>query len=200
MKAWWLVVVAACSSSSSSHRREYKLSELHAERWLDGLPLDGGTLVADLSQDPDAITDWTKVTGTVTLDCGGCVLGDDHTDLMAPGPFGGAVHFGHLSWDDATTRAVFAGGTVTVTGHWRGDVDLDLSATATLAKHGADTAITGCLAFRPAERLRARDEKLHNIFMLTGAPKGDDGRMYIRVAGPLAKLRYMPQVCDAPAS
>jgi len=196
MKAAWLVVLAACSSSSSaSHKREYKLSELHLAQFLGGLPLDGGTLTVDLSQDPDAITDWSKVTGTVTLDCGGCVLGDDHAVLHSNGPFGGDLHFGHISWDDATTRAVFGGGKIAITGHWRGDVDLDVKADVMLASR----AVVGCLAFRPAERLLARDEKLHNIFMLTGAPKGDDGRMYIRVAGPLDRLRYMPQLCEAPA-
>lgn len=201
MKAWPLIVLAACSSSSSGtapHERAYKLSELHAERWFGGLPLDGGTLTVALSQDPDHVADWRKVTGTATLDCGGCVLGDDHTPLTtgAPGGFGGTLDFGHVSWDDATTRAVFADGRVTITGHWRGDVDLDLAATAVLAARSDDTLIDGCLAFHPAARLRARDEKLATVFALTGAPVGDDGRSYIKIAGTLGKLRRMPQLCD----
>ena len=200
-----VVALAACGgskSSSSSHARTYKMSDLPAATWLDGLPASGtGTVTVDLSDDPGAVKDWSKVTGTIDAACGDCRIGDDQTPLEVHGRggFGGKLSFSHVAWDSLTAHADFEGGTFHMIGHARGDLDLDLDLKATLAPSLHDSSVDGCVAFRPTDRLRGRDEKLYDSMQLVGAPRGGDGRFFIGLRGTFGNLRRIPTVCEVAA-
>jgi hypothetical protein len=187
------LALAACGSHDNRH--VYALIDLPIDRWTAGLPLDGGTLTVDLSQDPEHVADWSRVTGVALLACHDCRLGDDQTAIHDVGPLGGDLAFGHVTIDDATARADFRDGRVHVTGAMHGDVEVQLTVDGKLAARGADTILTGCLAFAPSERLRARDEKLYDAALLLGAPRGADGRYTIAISGTLGSLRMMGQAC-----
>lgn len=187
-----LLVVAACGSRDNRH--VYALVDLPVDRWTAGLPIDGGTLTVDLAQDPEQIADWSRVTGTVVLECHDCRLGDDETRPRGFDAFGEPPEFGHVLFD-ATARADFRDGRVRVTGAMHGDIEAALSVDGKLAPRAADTVVSGCLAFAPTERLRARDEKLYDMAILVGAPLGADGRYTIEITGTLGQLRLMPKAC-----
>jgi hypothetical protein len=206
-RAALLVVVAACGGSSSSsapspNKRTYDLSKLPVAQWTAGLPVSGTvTVTTELPVDFDHlgdVKDWTKLTGTIDATCSDCRIGDDHTSVTARG-LGGTLSFSHLAWDSATLHAEIKDGAVHVISHFRGDIDLDYELRVTAAPSIVDSPVDGCLAFRPSDRLRVRDEKLYDLALLTGAPKADDGRYTITLRGTYSRQRRLPSVCDVAA-
>jgi hypothetical protein len=206
-----LVGLAACGGSSSgpqpsSHGRTYDLSKLPIAAWTAGLPASGHvTVTSGLPVELDhldRVKDWEKVAATIDAACSDCRIGDDHTELeIGDGrtAFGGPLAFSHLAWDTATLHADIKDGAVHVISHLRGDVDIDYELRVTLSPSLPDSPIDGCLAFRPSERLRARDEKLYDLALLTGAPKGADGRYYISLRGLYGQQRRLAGICDVAA-
>ncbi len=177
-------------------RRDVPLHDLDVATWLGGLPMDGRADVAiDLTVPRRGDTrDYAKAKGSFAFACrAGCTLGDDRTRLAVAG----GLPFGHVTFDKVDVRAVVEAGHVEVTRWQLESPDMMLQATLhiDLAANLDDSAIDGCVRFKPAPGLAERDPKTAAVLATTGAPLGPDGVYSIKLEGTLGKRRLLAGAC-----
>jgi hypothetical protein len=172
-----------------------------------GLPISG---TADVSIDltiPKVgnTPDYTKTTGTISIVCTKCRIGDDKAKLKMPTRNARAsafasegISFGQLGIDGLEMNLTAAHGRLELT-HWKfasPDVDLDLSLTVELSKSLQDSGVDGCVRFKPADSLEKRSPKTHAMLSLTGATLGSDAYFSIMVQGAVKNPRALARECS----
>jgi type II secretion system protein N len=172
-----------------------------------GLPITGtGDVSIDLTIPKVGNTpDYTKATGTISITCTKCQIGDDKARLKMPArnasasAFGAeGLAFGHVAIDHLEMNLTAANGRIELT-HWKfasPDVDLDLSLTLQLSKSLQDSGVESCVRFKPTDTLEKRDPKTHTMLSLTGANRGSDAYFSIAVEGSIKNARRLARECS----
>ena len=193
MRALALIALAACGGDAD---RVYWLDELPTREWTAGLPVSGdGKLV--VSKSLLGVRDWSTARGRAIFSCVDCTLGDDRTNLDVKIFDDAGMPFSHLTLDTVSARADFADGRMVLTAQWRSpEFELDAHVTAVLAKTPHDSVVSGCVKFRPTERLLERDPRLFALSSITGAPLDDAGVYSIRLEGPYGRIRLLGRDCQ----
>ncbi len=144
--------------------------------------------------------DYAKASGTIAIACTRCQLGDDRARLVLASlaelaPDG--IPFGHLTIDHLAVEATITAGKLALTS-WKlrsPDFELSLSLSIGLASTFEDSAITGCVRFKPTAALRARDPRMHDMVSLTGAPLAADGMFTIKLEGQYGETKRLAKGC-----
>ncbi len=172
-----------------------------------GLPITGtGDVSIDLKIPKVGNTpDYTKATGTISIACTKCQIGDDKARLKLPtknarnSAFAGeGIAFGHVAIDRLEMTMTAAVGKLELTS-WKfasPDVDLQLSLTVDLSKSLQDSGLDGCVRFKLADTLEKRDPKTHAMLSLTGAHLGADGFFNIVVKGAIKRPHQLARECN----
>lgn len=194
-----LVVASACGNAARDRsQRRYDISSLPVHEWTRGLPVrgDGTITIAITPTDP---TDWRTATGVIDVGCDGCTLGDDRTRVLIPeltdeGSEG--VEFGHITFTTVRAHVELRQGHMLATARLRSpDVELDLEVRGTMQPTVLETALDGCVHFRPTDALRQRDYRTHSVLSLTGANLNASGWYTIEINGTLGAMRRYAKPC-----
>ncbi|MBA2538230.1 MAG: type II secretion system protein GspN [Deltaproteobacteria bacterium] len=171
-----------------------------------GLPVTGtGDVSIDLTIPKVGRTpDYTKATGTISIACTKCQIGDDTARLKMPtkskraNAFAGeGVWFGHVTIDSLELTMIAANGRLELTS-WKfvsPDIDIQLALTVELRKSLQDSDLDGCVRFKVSDALEKRDPKTHAALWLTGAHLGADRFFNIAVQGAVKNPRRISREC-----
>ncbi len=169
-----------------------------------GLPVSGtADVMVDIAIPKTAGTlDYAKATGSISITCTQCQLGDDHTklrlgdELMAALDIDG-IAFGHLTAHRLEATFIIANGRLVLRTFKLAspDIELTFSLALDLAIDLDASVVRGCLRFRPTEALRARDPKLFDLLRLTGAARSDDGFEQVQLAGTFGTVKRLGRPC-----
>lgn len=167
-----------------------------------GLPVSGtADIVIDVAiPKTRRRPDYAKAHGTISIACTKCRLGDDQAklvlaDLTGLAPDG--IPFGHLTIDQLEVEATIAGGKLALTSFKlrSPDFEIRLALSMAFASSFEDSAVTGCIRFKPTAALRARDPRMHDMLSLTGAARGPDGFDHVSLEGTVGETRRLAKDC-----
>ncbi len=146
--------------------------------------------------------DYARTTGRFEITCTRCQIGDDSAKLALPDELAAAfvsdgIAFGHLTIDRLiVTGTVEAGQVRIVSWELRSpDVEVDLMFSMALASRFADSAVAGCVRFKPKPALRERDPRMFDLISLTGAARDADGVDHVSIEGTVDDTRNMAKLC-----
>jgi type II secretion system protein N len=220
---WIVLFVVACGSSNprevpADHRlhdlssetgeakywryggKQVSLSDLPVAGKI-GLPVNGtADVMIDLTVPKSyGALDYAKATGTISITCTTCQLGDDDAKLFLP-MFEDGIYFSHLTFDRLDARFVIGKGGLVMTRFEieSPDVDVQLALALDLATSLDDSAVRGCVRFRPTEALRMRDPKMFDLLQLTGAARDPNGFEQVRLAGTFGDVKRLGTPCYVP--
>jgi type II secretion system protein N len=172
-----------------------------------GLPVTGsGDVLIDVTIPKTAGSpDYRKASGTIALACTTCQIGDGKKKLKTryEAAFGGdGIQFGRLAIERFEVKAAITAGTLKTSTFKLVSEDLEVEASLAieLALTFDNSLVEGCIRFRPTPGLRARDSKMHDLLMLTGAARGADGFEHVRLSGSFGELRRLAQECGPTAT
>lgn len=227
-----VLVLAACGSSGSTIDQpdfpdDKKLHDLSSEtaeakiiRWggkqvsladlpmisgAIGLPMTGtGDVAIDITVPKvDGKPDYARATGSASINCTKCQLGDDKTKLKlgsskrAAAFVGDGLEFSHLTIDRLDAKVTVGDGKLDLTS-WKlssPDLEVEVSLSMKLATKFRDSSVSGCVRFKATEALKTRDPKMHALLSLTGAMRGADGFEHIQLEGTGRDIRRLAREC-----
>lgn len=137
---------------------------------------------------------YARANGTIGIAVGPTTLGDGATPLHARGQ---ELPFGHLQLDKLDARFEVRAGTAELT-RWEvqsKDLALGLRIKVALADDLAQSALDGCVWFKPADDLSRREPKTYAVLMTTGAIADRDGYFSIKVGGTVGATKLLAQAC-----
>ncbi len=168
-----------------------------------GLPVTGTADISiDLSTPKAAQMDYTKTTGSISIGCTKCQIGDDVTRLHVAGKPANAfaaegIAFGHLAVDSLEAKLTAANGKLELTS-WKlasPDLALEVSLSITFDRVLMKSEVDGCIRFKATDALQKRDPKMYALLVLTGAASGADGFQHIKLRGQLSHVKRLSAEC-----
>lgn len=171
--------------------------------WL-GLPV-GGTadIVIDVEvPKPRGKLDYSEATGTISITCTECQIGDDRSKLALGEELADVlgvdgIAFGRIEIDRLEVKATIADGRLTVTS-WKlksPDLELDAALVLVLDRRLVTSEVQGCLRFQPTTALRERDPRMFDLLSLTGAAMLADRKYYVALEGTFDGVKRLAKEC-----
>jgi type II secretion system protein N len=148
---------------------------------------------------------WQEATGALEFSCpAGCVIGDGKAKLKLKAKnqrsqafAGEGTDFGRVKIQSLLAKAELKDGKFDITKFETksSDVELFVDLTMTLAQEVDQSAVMGCLRFKPSEALKKREPKTYDQILLTGAARHSDGLDHIKLTGTIKTMKKLPEVC-----
>ena len=142
--------------------------------------------------------DVRRVYGRAAVRCvGRCRLGDDHTPLPGGDDGPDALPFTHLDLDGLDAQVEIKRGVARLT-RWAlpsAEVETAVGLEVRLARDPGDSALDGCVRYRPTAALATRDPRLHARLTALGAVDGD-GWYALQLSGTVDAPRLRAAPCQ----
>jgi len=154
---------------------------------------------------------WTHADASLEFDCpDGCVIGDGKAKLKLKAKnsrsqafAGDGTEFGRVKIQSLAAKAELKDGKLDIT-KWEvqsSDLELHVDYTMTLAENIDQSAVLGCIRFKPTAALRKREPKTYDQILLTGAARDmSTGLDNIKLQGTFKHLKKLAKMCGPNAA
>ncbi len=154
---------------------------------------------------------WTHADATAEFECpSGCVIGDGKAKLKLKAKnsrsqafAGEGTEFGRVKIQSLLAQAELKDGKFDITklDVQSSDLELHVDYTMTLAENIDQSAVLGCIRFKPTAALRKREPKTYDQILLTGAARDmSTGLDNIKLQGTFKHLRKLAKLCGPNAA